>query len=154
MLMKKILVCTLAIVLALSTLATPCDATSLGNSEVVYLEDGSYIVTSLEVSKTSRSSSVRGSKSSRYYSASDVLQWTVVLTGTFTYNSGVSASCTSATCDVEILDSAWSCSSKSASTSGASAIGNAEIIQKFLFVTIYTVPVSIMITCDTYGNLS
>ncbi len=153
--MKKLFVSFVALLFILSAITAPCLAVSQQEFDTVYLDDGSYFIVEQTVAQISRASdSLRAEKRANYYSASDELLWTYILTASFTYTPGISVTCTSASSDVEIISNSWSCTSKSATPNGASATGSAEMIQKFLLVTIKTVPVSLTITCDTYGNLS
>ncbi len=151
--MKKALLYALTFILLLSAVSMPCFATQEENTEITYLEDGSYFVTTVTEQQVTRATR-GGQKSIGYYSSSGVLQWTFVVTGTFTYTPGVSCTCISASSEVQISDSNWSCKTKSASPSGNHAIGSAEVIYVFLLVTIKTIPVSLTLTCDTNGNFS
>ncbi len=138
----------------LASIASPCGATSQFETEIYYLEDGSYYIVALDAVPMSRSNNIRGQKTAEYYSADNELQWRFILTASFTYNPDINASCNDAACEVEIYNSAWSCSSQSARAISARAFADAEMVQKLLFVTIKTVPVSLNITCDANGNLS
>ena len=75
------------------------------------------------------------------------------LTGSFSYN-GTSSSCTGASCNVTIYNSAWSTKSVNAYTSGNSAIADVTMERKFLFITLETLNFSIVLSCDKYGNLT
>ncbi len=154
MCMKKIVVSLISLLLVLYSFIAPCVAAQ-GKPDIIYLEDGSYYVISLNAVQVSRATnSIRGQKIAEYHDQDGTLLWTFVLTASFTYNPGISATCTSADCSVDIYNSAWSCSSKSARAISARAFGDVEMIQKFLLVTVNTVPVSLNITCDNNGNLS
>ena len=93
--------------LSFSTTAFAYD-TSLANSYQIsnteYFSDGSYIITTLTESQMRSSKS--GTKRQDFYSSSDVLQWRVVLNGTFTYN-GTTSSCTSSSYSVTIYNNDW-----------------------------------------------
>ncbi len=153
--MKRVIALLLVFIFASSVMVMPCRATPQEDGEIVYLEDGSYLLITTTSFTVSRSSNTIGCRRSvNRYSSDDVLQWTYTLEGIFRYTPGVEAVCTSATCSVDIINTKWTCSSKSATTSGATAIGEATMIYKILFITTTTVPVNLTITCDTYGNFS
>lgn len=153
--MKRIGSLLLVLVLAFSAMLLPCSAASQEDPEIIYLEDGSYIVITTGTYSVARSSNtIGGYRKFEHFDANDKLHWTYTLNAQFRYTPGVEAVCTSATCSVEISASGWSCSEKSATSSGAVAIGEATMIKKVFFITTNTVPVHITITCDTYGNLT
>ncbi len=74
--------------------------------------------------------------------------------GTFSVNSGVSASCTKSSYSYSITNKAWELKSASATRSGNKAIANAEFIKKLVFVTVDTFDANIVLACDSNGNLS
>ena len=74
--------------------------------------------------------------------------------GTFSVNSGVSASCTKSSYSYSITNKAWELKSASATRSGNKAIANAEFIKKLVFVTVDTFNANIVLTCDSNGKLS
>ena len=153
--MKKICSLFLVLMLAFSMLLLPCNAAAQEDTEIIYLEDGGYLVISSVSSMASRStSSISGYKTAKRYDANDELQWTYMLNATFHYTPGVEAACTSTTCSVIINKSSWSCASKSSTYSGDTAYGEASMKRKVLFVVVETIPVSISITCDINGNLT
>ena len=126
---------------------------------VIYNDDGSYIVISaVESIELTDSRSLQGSKFGKkdmtHYSADGNVVWVYTLRGYFTYESGVCAECTDAIDSYDIENSAWSVSESESFCSGNQAVANATFVEKFLFVTTDTVPVSLTITCDEYGNLS
>lgn len=123
------------------------------NDEVIYLDDGSYIVVELSEGNSLARTTVQKNKSYTYYSSSDEALWKAVLTGTFTYN-GSTATCTSSSCDVTIYDDAWYVVSNSASKSGASATAEVTMGKKFLGITIDKESISISLTCSPTGSFS
>lgn len=74
--------------------------------------------------------------------------------GTFSVQSGVSASCTKASYSYSITDNIWELKSASASRSGNKAVGDAEFIKKILFITVDSLEPHIVLTCDSNGKLS
>ncbi len=157
--MKKLFaVLTLCCILT-SSLACPVFATQAEivetTAQIQYFDDGSYLVTEIETIRSARATNtVSAQKVIDYYSGNDDLLWSFYIYGTFTYNSGVSSTCIAASCESEILDSAWSCSEKTATPTGSSAFARGVFKKKFLFVTIDTQTVEAYLTCDKYGNIS
>lgn len=123
-------------------------------SETVFFEDGSYLVTEIiRVDSGSKDSTIKANKTSSYYGNNGVLLWKVVLSGSFSYT-GTSSVCTNATCSSFFYDSAWSEKNSSSWYSGNTAYCSATIVRKILGITVYTIPVSISLSCSSTGELS
>lgn len=151
---KKILSLLLAAALVFALLPLSSYATApIGDEEIEYLQDGGYIVTTVEESHTRASGSKSGTKTKAHYDSNDNLNWKIVLSGQFTYT-GTSATCTSASVAVNIYDSAYSKKDSSSSRSGNVAYGSATISRKVLGVTISTNTYNLTLTCDKDGNLT
>ena len=123
------------------------------DGNVIYLDDGSYIVVTVVESGLRSSGTRSGQATYDYYDSDGVCGWTAALTGTFTYT-GSSATCTASDCNVTIYDSAWYTVSKSVSKSGNSATADLTMGKKLLGVTITKVPLELILSCDANGNLS
>ena len=121
--------------------------------EIIYFDDGSYLVIEINRSQERATWRVTGNKRYTYYGSDGTSLWYAVLTGNFDYT-GTSSSCTSSSVSVTVQDSAWYVISKSASKSGNTATGSATVGEKVLGVTVTRVPVSLTLTCDANGNLS
>lgn len=149
--MKKITVVLLCAVL-FGVLAVPAYAqgdSNCGTQYTEYLEDGSYFVIKTTQSNTiTRSNTTSGTKSAMYYNNANTLIFTVDVTGTFTYD-GVSATADSATVAVYIYDRSADLDNKGAYSSGASAIGYANV--KVDSIRMYK---SVTLTCSKDGRLS
>lgn len=141
----------LFIALPCTTFASNSIITVDESSEITYLDDGSYYVTTITESLARSTKS--GSRSTTYYSSSDVALWKVTIKGTFSYD-GTSATCTSASHTVTIYDSAWYTYSQNSYESSNKAIAEVTMKQKMLGITITTRNVTLTITCDKNGNLS
>ncbi len=153
--MKKITVWILVfcIVLALLPgLGAKASAVTV-QQEVIYLEDGSRIIVTVEELGTRASNTKTGSKSYMYQNASGDNLWKATVTGTFTYT-GISATCTAASSSVTIYNDAWYTVSKAAWRSINSAVGEFTMGHKILGVTIEEVDHTLKLTCDKNGNLS
>ena len=124
-----------------------------GTENIIYLDNGGYITVELSVTEYRASGTKSASKTYTYRGSDGVEEWRAVLRGTFSYT-GSSATCTAASCDVTITDTDWYIVSKTATRSGASALGELTMGRKFLGITVDREPVSMRITCDINGNLS
>lgn len=152
---KRILAVLLTVACCLTMAATAFAASAEENTEITYFEDGSYLVKTITTEKSARAAStISGAVDAKYYNASDELRWVVTLSGTFSYTSGVSSSCTSASISATAYGGGWSCSTKNANASGNSAVGSATMIRKVLGIQVDSIPVSLTLSCDKYGNLS
>ena len=132
----------------------PVNTNTYSTTEYEYLDDGSYIVTTItEVPSESLARatvSKSGTKTATCKSSSGTALWSVSVTGSFTYN-GSSASCKSASVKTKVYDSSWSISSESAKKSGASAIATAKA--KLSGTSTYKT-LSVTLTCGVNGTLS
>lgn len=151
--MKRILSIILMIMMLIPILTFAVSAEGY-DGNVIYLEDGGYIVVTVEMEPIWRSSGTKSGRTTyNYYDSNGVRGWTAVLNGTFTYT-GSSATCTASSCNVTIYDSAWYIVSKSAGKSGNTATANMTMGKKLLGVTVTKVPANLTLTCDANGNLS
>ncbi len=121
-------------------------AETIVSQERIDTEDGYYIITVTQYASV-RSNEKRGSKKTDFYDA-DGLAWTLVVTGTFTYN-GSTATATEAVSSRTIHNSKWSCTSHYAVCSGASATAYGTFKKMPL-----TKPASVTLTCSPDGRLS
>ena len=166
--MKKILATFLSIMIIANTLLLPSNAaptnTSTNNFEVVsenieYFPDGtSMTITILEeknpLTTRATSYSKTGSKNYTLKNSSGGVLWTFTLKGTFTVNTGSSATCTSTSYSTSNLASGWELDSASTYASSNKAIGDATFKHKTLFITTDTKSCHVVLTCDANGNLS
>lgn len=124
---------------------------------IEYFEDGSYMT----ITVTEDIPATRGTLSSKSGSKDYVLTnkygnelWRFTVHGTFSLNSGVSATCTAASYSISIANDAWENESASAYCSGNQAIGDATFIKKLLSITVESKSCHVILTCDSEGNLS
>lgn len=151
---KKIMqAISLTLILALVLSFHAFAATAEDNDDIIYFDDGSYIVIEISSIDTRASSIKRGSKTYTYKGNDGIEEWRAVLYGTFTYT-GSSATCTASSCSVSITDTDWYEVSKTVSKSGASAIVDLTMGRKLLGITVKKQAVNITLTCDANGNLS
>ena len=90
--------------------------------EIVYYEDGSYAIISLQIEDVTRSNTKTASKTYKYYNSSNVLQWTFKVTGTFSYN-GTSATATEVSTSYTISNNSWTYDHATKSKSGNTVTG-------------------------------
>ncbi len=167
--MKKILTCFTTIIILIMILSSTLlhtqaanpielDATNVVCQTMEYFEDGSYItiIVTEHVSATPRATTYTKTGSKHYVMRNkdgDEL-WRFTVNGTFSVNSGVSATCAKSTYTIKITEDAWQNDSASASKSGNQATGKATFIKKLLFITTDTRNCSVILSCDKNGNLS
>ena len=120
---------------------------------VEYFDDGSYLVTTIS-SIDARILTKVSTKTREYYSADDVIQWKMTVTGEFLYD-GTTCNCTYASGTTTIYaTSLWGKNSDSASYSGNSGTYTVVFNRKFMGITTNTVTQVLTITCDENGNIS
>ena len=160
---KTILLASMVFCILLSSAGSIFAADRAGEIDgayVIYHEDGSYTVISAveygEVASSERSSTrtVFGKKDVTHYTSDGSVLWVYYLRAYFDYIEGVSVECTDAMDSYDIESSNWEFAEGEAICSGNQAIASATFKEKVLFVTLSTIPVTITITCDEYGNLS
>ena len=151
-----------------NTLLLPSNAASTNtltdNFEVVsenieYFPDGTSVtITVMEEKNSFPTRATSYTKSgAKNYTAKDSngnIQWKFTVKGTFTVNTGVSATCTSTSYSTSNLASGWELDSASTYASSNKAIGDATFKHKTLFITTDTKSCHVVLTCDANGNLS
>lgn len=154
------LILSLPLLISASQLSTSTDSTvdAHGNT-IYYYDDGSYTIVSpvLEVATQTTRAAVNSkteSVNATNYASNGDVNWVYTLYGYFTYEEGVSCTCTNATYTTSISGSGWSFSNGSSSWSNNVAYGSGVFKHKVLFITNNTVNVNLQIHCDSYENLS
>jgi hypothetical protein len=130
----------------MTTFAATPTATS---TNVITYSDGSYLVTTITKAISATTYQTTGTKTVSYYTSGNTLAWNFSVKGTFKYT-GSTVTAISASASDTIYDSTWSCTSKTASYSGASATASGT----FKNVTLLTRTVSTTLTCSASGTLS
>lgn len=131
----------------------PVNSMAAENTQIIYLENGDYIMETLTESGGRSTGEKTGHKNQVYYKRDGTAAWKAILTGTFTYD-GTSATCTNASISVTVYDSTWYTASKSASKSGNTATGTVTMGCRILGITTDKVTANLTLTCDKNGNLS
>lgn len=153
--MKKITPLLLSIVLVFS-MASTAFADNISTSDVEYLSDGSYYVTTINGNNAGISlfsTTTTASKTTTYYNSNGDSLWYVKVTGTFTYT-GSSSACTSSTVTAAAQSSYWKISSKSASRSGNTAMASATAKCYSGSIALQTITRTVNLTCSANGSLS
>ena len=153
--MKKRIICTLISLAFIFLTIIPASAASdQSKAETIcsieLFEDGSYAVTIIKDIGYDTKGTVTKSKSYTYYDSSNVQQWIVVLTATFSYN-GSTATCTSAATGYSVSNSAWKITKADASKSGNTGTGDFTAKKYVLLVPIQTVNKTLTLTCSPSG---
>lgn len=166
--MKKFASIILAIIILVSLFSFITSATGISDATITnnvisetveYYPDGSSVV--ITVAESVNKNSVRantysksGTKTYTALNSSGDVLWKFIVKGTFSVNSGVSATCTSASYSTASLASGWSLKSGSSYASGNKAIGDGTFQHKILFIVTDTKSCHIVLNCDANGNLS
>lgn len=167
--MKKFLTFFMSAIMAFTIVSVPfvsAQAVDLENfppeniiSETTeYLQDGTsvtIIVVDHSIPQTRGTTFTK--TGSKYYIARNkngVELWRFTVHGTFSVNSGVSATCTANSYSIKITEDAWQNESASTKRSGNQAIGDATFIKKLLFITTERKSCHVVLSCDKNGNLS
>lgn len=154
--MNKLIPLLISILIIIPSLSLNSFALSTLNSEssAIYLENGNYIIITLEDITLSRASNTKtGRRTLNYYNSDNEVLWSATLTATFTYT-GTSATCTSTNITHNINDSSWNIISATSSRSGNTATGNVIAKHYFAGIPIKTVEETFSITCSATGVLS
>lgn len=150
--MKKVLSILFA-ALFLLMLIPSAPAKAETTTDVVYFEDGSYVVTVLQEYSTRSSNQKTASKSSTLYDPNGGAVATLTVHGTFRYD-GTTVTCTASSYTYQIHNSSWSFSSGSASKSGNTATAKGTFARKVLGITVDSKTLTVSLSCDKNGNLS
>lgn len=157
--MKKVISYLLAVTLLFNILNPVSAKATETTTTIEYLNNGDYIETILVVESDysqpyATTQTKKGTKTSYYKNSDDTVLWSVSVTGTFSYISGSSSTCTAVSGSAVTNDSSWKVSTASTSKSGNKAISSTTAKHYTLFIVTKTVEKSVTLTCDTYGNLS
>lgn len=152
--MKKLLLClSLGLLFLLPTDISALETEQIVSSTIEYLDDGSYLETTITESNALTRATKTGSKTTKYYNDAKVAQWYVKVTGTYTYNNS-SATCTSSSVTADSYKSIWKIASKSASKNANKATAKATANQYYDGTLVNTKTTSVTLTCSATGKLS
>ena len=150
---KRISAVLLSLLLVL-TLPAPSAFATETQTEILYLEDGSYIITTTEIYSTFTTTQVTAKKTKTHINFNGVTCWQAALTGTFTYD-GTTAKCTASSIDISIYADGWSTYQQTSGRAGNYCYANL-IMRRTTATGIVadSVNCDITLTCDANGNLS
>ena len=152
--MKRVVVLLLVLITVIGALPYGVYAANqVGDPDIIWLEDGSYIEVLIETSPARVANTVTGSKKLTYRNSGGDALWQAKLTATFAY-SGAWYTCATANCTVTIYDSHWYEVSNSTIRSSNHAKTYLTMGRKHLGVTVQELDCTIELTCDINGNLS
>lgn len=151
--MKKLISITLVLISFLIICPSVSAQDKIVGSDIIYLEDGGYILIEVTDEYSITRATVTKNKNYTRYNGDSEAQWKITLTGSFTYN-GTTSNCSSCSCTVTIYDDIWYTSSKTAWASGNTAYATVEMGRKLLGVTVKRETVDLTLTCDKNGNFS
>lgn len=151
--MKQILSLVLSIVLLFSMAGTVFATENSNTTEIVYLEDGSYLVIETIQSMARSNDTTSGFKRITGVDTDGVTRWRAILTGSFTYD-GTTATCTDSSVTTYVYASNWYEVSKTAGKSGNTATGSVTMGRTVLGITVAKETYNMTLTCSANGTLS
>lgn len=150
--LKRLIALVLAAVCAFGMPLCASAAETAESENVVYYEDGSYLV--ITTTETGSRASVKTAyRDYKYYDTYGDLEWMAKLDATFRYNGSI-VSCTAANLEITIYNTNWYVVSQDDYSDGDTAVGEFTMGNRTLGVTVLEVDHTITITCDANGNLS
>lgn len=159
--MKKLLSIILIVFILVPTVSVTTHAQSpeiIISETTEYFEDGTSITTTItQLSSndlTRATKTITGSKTKTVKNGDGDVLYKFKVTGTFSVNEGVSATCTAVSCSASNLASGWSLASSTKSKSGNKATATGVFEYTVLFITTITQETTATLTCDKNGNLS
>ena len=152
--MKKLIAVLLALICLMSVVPLNVFAANeVENDQVIYLEDGNYMVVTVETSPARVANTVSGSKTFSVYNADDEVLWKLKVTATFAY-SGAWYTCTKVSGDVTIYNSNWYVITKNPFRSNNNASVELIMGRKHNGVTVEQPHYVFTMTCNIDGTLS
>lgn len=151
--MKKIILFLLTMIMMLSIVPIAF-ATQESSDYIEYLDDGSYLVVSIESGGISRITNTKTAKKTITHKDSDgEILWSATLKGSFSYD-GSSATCTSSNITYSIADETWKLISANATKSENKALADIVVRKYALGIPFKTIEKTITIACSANGTIS
>ena len=154
--MKRTVFLVLSLCVLLGALAFPVMAVEAPVQSIEYLEDGSYIVTTIEkeAAHGARMNTVVGSATKNFYSSDHVLQWKMTVTGEFLCD-GTTVSCTYASGVTTVIKTdTWSVTNEWSTAGNSTAYYYVTFARKAWGIVVDSSTYSVSVTCDANGNFS
>lgn len=128
-------------------------ASENSTAEIVYLEDGSYLVIETVQTMSRSTNTTSGFTRITHVAEDGTTEWRAILTGTFTYD-GTTATCTESSVTTYVYASNWYEVSKTAGKSGNTATGSVTMGRTVLGITVAQETYNMTLTCSPNGTLS
>lgn len=161
--MKKSIFSMILSILIICSTSIQTYATELFEPEVYivtqeeHLANGDLLITTIYSeslqSSLFRASVVNGTKSVEYQNSNHETLWTFSVSGTFSIN-GSNVSCTNATHSITIHVNGWESISKSSYASNNTANASVRMGYYSWGIIMQSIDKSLILTCDSNGNLS
>ncbi len=166
--MKKIIISIFVLASVLVSMVLPAGAQFENDewnilsdgSKVIYFNDGSSLTVSAPViiaTEYDQSRSIQTKTAQISTSVKDSngeYEWLYTLTCVFSYEYGISSTCTNAYYNQTIYKGNWTFSNGATNISGNRGTGTGLYTEKFLFITIQSINVNLTLACDIYGNVT
>ena len=127
--------------------------TDISTKKIEYLPNGDYIEVTITETPT-KALTKSGTKTANYKNSAGSTMWSVSVKGNFSYVTGKSCTCTSASGSSASYSSSWTVSSTTSSKSGNSATASATGTHYMSGNPMESLSRSVTLYCDSYGNLS
>ena len=135
------------------------------DAQYQFFDDGSYLVTTLDVvildeistrGAEPESYNLQAKQSVEYYDAYNNLDWVVTITAIFLVcpTCAQSGMCQSSELSAKIYDTSWGMYDVDERCLSNNAYATCNMKDKILGITTMTVNVEFTLTCDRYGNIS
>jgi len=151
--MRRFFALLLTIALLCGTIPFCTSAQTTLSESRIDLEDGSYIIVTIEESDGLSRTTKNHNKNYYFYDSSDVLHWRMNLVATFTYD-GTTVTCIAAGSNVNLYTNHWTVISENASWSGNKAFGYATLGRLAGGLVVDEYSYTLTLTCDPNGNVS
>lgn len=151
--MKKTILFLITIIMVLSIVPTAF-ASQESSNYIEYLDDGSYLVVSIESSQIFKTTNTKSAKKTvTHKDNSGEILWSATLKANFSYN-GSSATCTSSSITYSIADDTWKLISANATKSDNKALADIVAKKYALGIPFKTIEKTITIACSANGTIS
>lgn len=128
-------------------------ASENSTTEIVYLEDGGYLIIETVQTMSRSANTTSGFTRITCNTDSGNTEWRAILTGTFTYD-GTTATCTESTVTTYVYANNWYEVSKTAGKSGNTATGSVTMGRTVLGITVAKEAYNMTLTCSPNGTLN
>ena len=119
---------------------------------IEYLENGGYVITTIENITENNRSQVTKSKKKTFYSSAGVAEWAVKVKGTFTYD-GTTSSCLSDSVTTYVYSGGWSITNSSSSHySNVASASATAVIRDSSGAVFIRETMNVSLTCSANGE--